>query len=246
MKKSFDDFEFIKMNFEKSTLENLSDSIQRNIFKYLSLYDRYFSFFSLNRRFLQLVKGSTPEKIDEQQLEDEIHRSAILISDYWVWNDRFSYWIVPQLENDSEKTVRWFFFSTDPTERSIELIDKRILDVVQRFQIQSNSPGLVVSPSNYYFCSLTNDLQRLERWISENYPEQFEIIRTFGVRRRLPKRIDHYDEKYPEIKQVLAEIQRLERFKRKTMIYQQAQRIWTAFRESGDFFISMENRFRDD
>lgn len=234
------------MNFERSTLETLSDSIQIKMFKYLSLYDRYFAFFPLNHRFSQLVRRSTPEKIDEQQLEDEINRSAILISDYWVWNDRFSYWIVPQLQNDSSKSVRWIFLSTDPTERSIELIDKRIFEIVQRFQIQSNSPGLVVSQSNYYFCSITNDLQRLERWISENYPEQFEIIRTFGVRRHLPKRINHHDDKYPEIKQVLAQIQRLERLKRRTMIYQQAQQIWTALRECGDLFTSIENKVRND
>ena len=164
------------------------------------------------------------EKVDAQWLDEEIDRSAILISDYWVWNDRFSYWIVPEPQSaDAPHPIRWSFLPT-------ELADERITDVVKRYPVRSNAPGLLVSQANYYFCSISTDLPRLERWISENYPEQFEVIQNHGVRRHLPKRINHHDGKYMEIKQALAQVQRLERLKRRRMIHDQAQQIWTALR----------------
>lgn len=220
------------MSLERWTLESLPDPLLAKIWRYLSLYDRYHSFFPLNRRFSRLIRQMTPEKIDSQRLDQEIDRSAILISDYWVWNDRFSYWIVPQLQPDSSNPVKWSFLSSHPIERSIELLDPRIIRIVKKYEVQSNAPELLVSQANYYFCSIPADLPRLERWIRENYPEQYDIIQNYGVRRHLPRRIDHYDGKYQEIKQALQDVQRLERLKRRRMIHDYAQQLWTALIDS--------------
>lgn len=222
------------MSSSLSTIEALSDDIQLMILRYLSLYDKYHSFFLLNGRYNRLIKYTTPAYIDTKCLDDDIDRSGILISDYWVWNDRFLYYLIPQLSSIQPNIVRWLFVAPDAIQQYRKQLEKCIVDIINKYKVQSNAPGLLVSTSNYYFCSISNDLPRLEKWIRENYSEQYEAIQNFGPLHHLPKRINHHDGKYLEIKQALTEVQRLERLKRKNMIYEYAQKMWTALRELDD------------
>ncbi|CAF3421970.1 unnamed protein product [Rotaria sp. Silwood2] len=215
------------MSFRQLILEDLSDETQCMILKYLSLYDWYYSFYLLNHRYNHLIKHITPTNINTKWLDHDIDRSGILISDYWVWNDRFVYFIVPRLQVTQSNIIQWLFLTPDSIKLYENQLDKRVIHIIKKYKVQSNAPGFLVSKPNYYFCSISNDLFDLEEWIKENYSVQYEIIQNFGPRRHLPKRIDHYDGKYLEIKQALAEVQRLERLKRKNMIHECAQQIWS-------------------
>ncbi|CAF0952041.1 unnamed protein product [Adineta ricciae] len=175
-----------------------------------------------------------PARINTEQIDDDMNRSGILISDYWVWNDKFLYYLVPTLSINQSDGIQWLFVDSDTIESYRKQVDKRIFDIINRYKVQSNAPGFLVSKANFYFCSIPADLPYLEEWIRENYPEQYEVIQNFGPRHHLPKRIDHHDGKYAEIKQALSEIQRLERLKRKQMIYESAQQIWTELNELDD------------
>jgi hypothetical protein len=219
------------MTSHRITLDALPDSLQIRILKYLSIYDCYHSVFPLNRRYAKLVKCRTPDKVNTEGLDQETNRSGVLISDYWVWNDRFVYWMVPRLQLN---TVQWIFLPIDSIERYKQTLDPRIIDILARYQVQSDAPGLLVSQPNYYFCSLPDGLPRLENWIRENYPAQYEVVTNYGARQHLPKRINHHDGQYMEIKQALAEVQRLERLKRRDIIHQCAQLIWTTAKALDD------------
>ncbi|CAF3864318.1 unnamed protein product [Rotaria sp. Silwood1] len=222
------------MSSRRLILEDLSDEIQLMILKYLSVYDWYYSFFLLNYRYNHLIKHITPANINTKCLDHDIDRFGILISDYWVWNDRFLYFMVPRLQAIQSNIIQWVFLASDSFEPYEKQLNRRVVDIIKKYKVQSNAPGFLVSNVNYYFCSISDDLSHLEEWIRENYPEQYEVIQNFGPRRHLPKRINHYDGKYLEIKQALAEVQRLERLKRKNIIYECAQHIWTELRRLDD------------
>lgn len=224
------------MASRRLTLEALPDSLLVKILEYLSIYECYSSLFSLNRRYAQLVKRITPDHVDPTRLNEDVDRSGVLISDYWVWNDTFVYWMVPQLRPDG---VRWSFLTSDSIDR--------VHEVLARYPVRSNAPGLLVSRPNYYFCSIPDDLPRLEEWIRENYPAQYEVIRQYGTRQHLPRRIEHHDGRHAEIKQALDEVQRLERLKRKSMIHQSAQLVWVALKADGSCnLLHLENAADDE
>ncbi|CAF3367213.1 unnamed protein product [Rotaria sp. Silwood2] len=222
------------MSYRRLTLEGLPDKIQLMIFKYLSLYDWYYSFFLLNRRYNHLIKYITPVNINTKWLDHDIDRFGILISAYWVWNSRFLYFLIPRLQAIQSNIIQWLFLAPDSLEQTIKQLDKRVVHIIKKYKVQSNAPDFLVSKPNYYFCSISDDLPYLEEWIRENYPTQYEVIRNSGPRYHLPKRINHHDGKYLEIKQALAEVQRLERLKRKNMIYECAQQIWAELRGLSD------------
>ncbi|CAF3153260.1 unnamed protein product [Rotaria socialis] len=218
------------MSSHRLTLEELPDEIQLMILKYLSHYDWYYSFFRLNCHYNNLIKYITPININTKWLDYDIDQSGILISDYWVWNDRFLYFMVPKIRASQSNSIQWLFIAPDSVDKYTQQLGRRIFHIIQKYRVQSNAPGFLVTKANYYFFSISEDLSHLEEWIRENYPAQYEIIRSFGPRHHLPKRITHYDGKYLEIKHALAEIQRLERLKRKSMIYECAQQIWSELR----------------
>lgn len=218
------------MSTPRLQFEDLTDDIHYTIFKYLSLYDLYYSFFSLNSRYDNLIKRITPTKIHTKWLDHDMDQSGILISRYWVWNDKFLYFMMPKLQKNQSNAVKWLFFEEDLIDKFEQQLDRRVIQIVKQYQVKSNAPGLLVTKPNYYFCSNAGDLLQLEQWIKENYPEQYEVIHNFGPRHHLPKRLDHYDGKYMEIKQALEKIQSLERLKRRNMIYQRAQEIWSELR----------------
>lgn len=222
------------MTSHRCTLEMLPDTLQTSILEYLSIYDCYYSLFPLNHRYATLIKRITPDKIDTNWLDKEIARAGVLISDYWAWNDRFVYWLVPRLQPNA---MQWLFLPTDSIEQYIATVDTRVRAVLTRYEARSNAPGFLVCRANYYFCSIPDELPRLENWIEENYPAQYEVIRNHGARQHLPKRINHDDGRHLEVKQALAEVHCLERFKRKNIIHQCAQLIWTAVKTINNFTL---------
>ncbi|CAF4044226.1 unnamed protein product [Rotaria sordida] len=131
------------MSSRRLTLEDLPDEIQHMILEYLSLYDWYYSFFLLNHRYNHVIKHITPVNINTKWLNHDIDRSGILISDYWVWNDRFLYFMVPTLRTIQSNIIRWLFLAPDSVERYRKQFDKRVVQIIEKYKVQSNAPGFL-------------------------------------------------------------------------------------------------------
>ncbi|CAF0821105.1 unnamed protein product [Adineta ricciae] len=216
-----------KQNESVTTFEETPDEIQLMIFKYLSLYDLYKTFFNMNLRFNRLVNHITPENYNMVTLNEDI-RTLERHTEWrfrgFIWWEELVYYLIPRRGCHA---LRWAFVSQVTIEQLGEESRNslRILSIISKYPVSLNTLFLIFDVraiKKMYFRS-----KEFPQWMKEHYNEQHKII------------IDSESRWYTEeVCNAFREINKMEKNRQEQMIHEQAKKIWWEIRKSQDFLVS--------
>ena len=172
-------------------LEALPNELQIIIMEYLTIVDRYLSFFGLNSRYNEILGCTIPSKINEKYLESDIND----VSRYSHkkikadWNPTKIFYLIPTFSHrtalgwldDSVLQLQWKFISEKKFERYIQQqqhTDPRLFEISTKYPIQLNSLFF----RSYDFHWKTRDMSNFPLflvWIYENYPRGCAMLQQY-------------------------------------------------------------------
>ena len=222
---------------EITCFESLPTEVIIEIFGYLSVADRYKSFFDCNIRLRLITKQRT--EFSRKNLNRDILRFSTLHS--WYKHLEFAdggtlYFIVPR-QGEQERyhfnpqvTDRnglhwWFLYGKSGSEQVI--VNEKVRAIINRYPIRLN-PFFYHSPSEpedgprrfYHGGDIIMSRYKIEEWLKINYPEHAEKILSrsdYGI--------------YGESEDVLAPVFDGEWSKATTAINSAAVQIWNELKE---------------
>ncbi|CAF0889789.1 unnamed protein product [Adineta ricciae] len=182
------------MSLHVSKLEHLSNELQIILLKYLNFYDRYLSFFGINRRFDLLVKHLTPTKIDNVHIKQDIE--LLCPRDGYILHG--TYMFLPHLDCNLRR-LKWQFFPSDRTPQCIHQRIRRVcvhhlVDLHSFFSARLDMKELRNKISNF----IDEDPPDYYDWDTPLYYTRQELESLLEVAK---KKVKHEDEEIMRVAQ---------------------------------------------
>ncbi|CAF3881839.1 unnamed protein product [Rotaria sp. Silwood1] len=227
-----------------TTFNDLSSELILCIFEYLSVADRYKSFFNYDTRLRQLVKRWT--SYNRKELDADISRFSTLHSWYKMSlrNGGVQFFIYPRQDQQPRNycsgdinapNLHWWFIWY---ESSPSFTNERVRDIIHRHSFrltpffyhkvisgQSNSNSDDKKPSRTFYggdiITWNRDRENLKQWLTSNYPEYAD-------------RILNANNSYNDINEACAPVFEAEWLKSTRIIRDAAYEVWKELGELED------------